>query len=97
VKEFPGVSPEFQESTSTSEMLRSGGHRRIQNIVLHKVNREINKIAKIITTKRLFRVAPIKFEPEKNAIRFNSGNYRNFKDESGTSAIPYLLVFQTKE
>lgn len=30
------------------------------------------------------------------AIWLNSGNFGNFKDTAGNSAVPYLLVFETK-
>lgn len=32
----------------------------------------------------------------RSAIRLNSQNYDNFKDEEGRSTVPYLLVFGTK-
>jgi hypothetical protein len=38
----------------------------------------------------------VKLEPRKTyAIWLNSGNFGNFKDTSGNSAVPYLLVFET--
>jgi hypothetical protein len=41
-------------------------------------------------------VLPVKLEPRKTyAIWLNSGNFGNFKDTSGNSAVPYLLVFET--
>ena len=43
-------------------------------------------------------VLPVKLEPGKTyAIWANSEKFRNFKDTSGKSAVPYLLVFKTKE
>ncbi|HEV3203727.1 MAG TPA: S41 family peptidase [Gemmataceae bacterium] len=40
---------------------------------------------------------PVKLEPGKTyAIWINSEKFQNFKDEDGRSAVPYLLVFQTK-
>jgi RNA polymerase sigma-70 factor (ECF subfamily) len=42
-------------------------------------------------------VLPVKLEPGKTyALWINSQKFRNFKDESGQPAIPYLLVFKTK-
>ncbi len=42
-------------------------------------------------------VLPVKLKPGKTyAIWLNSANFGNFKDASGKSAVPYLLVFQTK-
>ncbi len=43
-------------------------------------------------------VLPVEFEPAKTyAIWVNSAKFRNFKDTDGRSAVPYLLVFKTKE
>jgi hypothetical protein len=43
-------------------------------------------------------VLPVKLEPGKTyAIWLNSANFGKFKDTNGQSAIPYLLVFQTKQ
>lgn len=43
-------------------------------------------------------VAPVKLEPGKTyAIWFNSANHNAFRDENNNPAVPYLLVFQTKE
>jgi hypothetical protein len=43
-------------------------------------------------------VAPVKLEAGKTyVVWFNSRNYQHFKDKNHHSAIPYLLVFQTKE
>ena len=43
-------------------------------------------------------VAPVKLEAGKTyVVWFNSRNYQNFKDKNHYSAIPYLLVFQTRE
>ena len=43
-------------------------------------------------------VLPVKLEPGKTyGIWVNSENFGNFKDADGRSAVPYLLVFQTKK
>ena len=43
-------------------------------------------------------VLPVKLEPDKTyAIWLNSAKFGNFKDISGQSAVPYLLVFKTKK
>jgi hypothetical protein len=43
-------------------------------------------------------VLPVKLEPGKTyALWINSEKYRNFKDNDGQAAVPYLLVFQTKK
>ena len=40
---------------------------------------------------------PVKLEPGKTyAFWLNSEKFGNFKDASGQSAVPYLLVFETK-
>jgi RNA polymerase sigma-70 factor (ECF subfamily) len=42
-------------------------------------------------------IAPVKLEPGRTyAIWLNSNNFGNFKDANGKSAVPYLLIFQTK-
>jgi hypothetical protein len=42
-------------------------------------------------------VLPVHLSPGKTyAIWLNSNNFGNFKDTSGNSAVPYLLVFETK-
>jgi len=42
-------------------------------------------------------VLPVKLKPGKMyAIWLNSNNFGNFKDATGHSAVPYLLVFKTK-
>ncbi len=42
-------------------------------------------------------VLPVKLEPEKTyAIWVNSEKFASFKDTDGRSAVPYLLVFKTK-
>jgi RNA polymerase sigma-70 factor (ECF subfamily) len=42
-------------------------------------------------------VLPVKLQPGKTyALWLNSENFGNFKDASGQSAVPYLLVFETK-
>ena len=42
-------------------------------------------------------VAKVKLEPEKTYIIWlNSAKFGNFKDKNGRSAVPYLLVFQTR-
>jgi len=42
-------------------------------------------------------VLPVKLEPGKTyAIWVNSEKFTNFKDADGHSAVPYLLVFKTK-
>jgi Bacterial Ig-like domain len=43
-------------------------------------------------------VLPVKLEPGKTyAIWVNSEKFSNFKDADGQSAVPYLLVFKTKQ
>ena len=43
-------------------------------------------------------VVPVKLEPGKTyALWLNSAKFGNFKDAEGRSAVPYLLVFKTKE
>jgi RNA polymerase sigma-70 factor (ECF subfamily) len=43
-------------------------------------------------------VLPVKLEPGKTySIWVNSEKYTNFKDLDGRSAVPYLLVFRTKD
>ena len=43
-------------------------------------------------------VLPVKLEPGRfYAIWLNSENFGNFKDTGGRSAVPYLLVFETKK
>jgi RNA polymerase sigma-70 factor (ECF subfamily) len=43
-------------------------------------------------------VLPVKLEPGKTySIWVNSEKFANFKDSDGRSAVPYLLVFQTKK
>ncbi len=43
-------------------------------------------------------VLPVKLEPGKTyAIWVNSVKFGNFKDADGRSAVPYLLVFKTKQ
>jgi RNA polymerase sigma factor (sigma-70 family) len=43
-------------------------------------------------------VMPVKLEPGKTyVIGVNSERFRNFKDAKGHSALPYLLVFRTKD
>ncbi len=43
-------------------------------------------------------VAPVKLEAGKTyVVWFNSKNYNYFKDKNHNSAIPYLLVFETKK
>jgi RNA polymerase sigma-70 factor (ECF subfamily) len=52
---------------------------------------------KYLTDKRTC-VLPVKLEPGKTyAIWINSEKFANFKDTDGRSAVPYLLVFQTKK
>lgn len=42
-------------------------------------------------------VLKVKLEPNKTyAFWLNRGQFQNFKDQNGHSAIPYLLSFQTK-
>ena len=42
-------------------------------------------------------VAPVRLEPGKTyVIWFNSKEHANFKDLDGNPAVPYLLVFQTR-
>ena len=43
-------------------------------------------------------VLPVKLEPGKTyAIWVNHGKFTNFKDTEGRTAVPYLLVFETKK
>jgi RNA polymerase sigma-70 factor (ECF subfamily) len=43
-------------------------------------------------------VLPVKLEPGKTyVIWLNSAKFGNFKDADGRSAVPYLLVFETKK
>jgi RNA polymerase sigma-70 factor (ECF subfamily) len=43
-------------------------------------------------------VLPVQLEPGKTyAIWVNSDQFGNFKDTAGRSAVPYLLVFETKK
>jgi RNA polymerase sigma-70 factor (ECF subfamily) len=43
-------------------------------------------------------VAPVKLEPGKTyAIWFNSEKFNYFKDKDRNPAVPYLLVFQTRD
>ncbi len=43
-------------------------------------------------------VLPVKLKPGKTyAIWLNSNNFGNFKDSDGHSAVPYLLIFKTKQ
>ena len=40
---------------------------------------------------------PVKLEPGKTyVVGVNSERFRNFKDEKGHPALPYLIVFRTK-
>ena len=42
-------------------------------------------------------IAPVKLEPGKAYVSWlNSQKFGNFKDKDGQSAVPYLLVFETK-
>jgi RNA polymerase sigma-70 factor (ECF subfamily) len=42
-------------------------------------------------------ILPVKLKPGQTyAFCLNSQKFRNFKDESGQPAVPYLLVFRTK-
>jgi hypothetical protein len=43
-------------------------------------------------------VMPVRLKPGTTyAVWVNSDQFRNFKDADGKSAVPYLLVFQTKK
>ena len=43
-------------------------------------------------------IAPVKLMPGKTyAIWFNSERFNSFKDKQGSPAVPYLLVFQTRD
>jgi RNA polymerase sigma-70 factor (ECF subfamily) len=43
-------------------------------------------------------ILPVKLEPGKSyVIWLNSEKFDNFKDTDGRSAVPYLLVFETKK
>lgn len=43
-------------------------------------------------------IAPVKLEPKKTyVIWFNSGQHNAFRDTKNNPAVPYLLVFQTRE
>lgn len=58
---------------------------------------ETNGGPKYLADKRTS-VLPVKLEPNKTyAIWLNSAKFGNFKDISGQSAVPYLLVFMTKK
>ena len=47
--------------------------------------------------KRTF-VLPVKLEPGRTyALMLNSEKYTNFKDVKGNSALPYLLIFETRK
>ena len=42
-------------------------------------------------------VLPVKLEPNKEyGVWINTDQFRNFKDQSGNSAIPFRLVFKTR-
>ena len=42
-------------------------------------------------------VLPVKLQPKKTyAFWLNSEKFGNFKDTQGQSAVPYLLIFETK-
>jgi len=42
-------------------------------------------------------IAPVKLEAGKTYVSWlNSAKFGNFKDKDGNSAVPYLLVFETK-
>jgi len=42
-------------------------------------------------------VLPVQLQPDKTyAVWLNSENFGNFKDSTGKSAVPYLLIFKTK-
>jgi RNA polymerase sigma-70 factor (ECF subfamily) len=39
----------------------------------------------------------VQLQPDKTyAVWLNSENFGNFKDSTGKSAVPYLLIFKTK-
>jgi RNA polymerase sigma-70 factor (ECF subfamily) len=43
-------------------------------------------------------LVPVKLEPGKvYAIWLNSENFQGFRDRAGHSAVPYLLIFQTRK
>jgi len=43
-------------------------------------------------------VLPVRLQPGRvYAIWINSGQHQNFKDQNGQSAVPYLLIFQTRK
>ena len=43
-------------------------------------------------------VLPVRLQPGKTYVFWiNSGEYNYFKDAGGRSAVPYLLVFQTRQ
>ena len=43
-------------------------------------------------------IAPVALEPGKTYVLWlNTEKFRNFKDADGQSAVPYLLVFETKK
>jgi hypothetical protein len=47
--------------------------------------------------KRTF-VLPVKLEPGRTyALMLNSEKYQNFKDANGKAALPYILVFETRQ
>lgn len=58
---------------------------------------EISGDIKFLSDKRT-NVLPVKLKPGKTyVIWLNQGKYNYFKDENGQSAVPYLLVFQTRK
>lgn len=58
---------------------------------------QMNGKPKYLADKRTC-VLPVKLEPGKTyALWLNSAKFGNFKDAEGRSAVPYLLVFKTKE
>ena len=58
---------------------------------------QLNGQPKYLADKRTC-VVPVKLEPGKTyALWLNSAKFGNFKDAEGRSAVPYLLVFKTKQ
>ncbi len=57
---------------------------------------EISGRPKYLADKRTC-VLTVKLKPKKTYVMWlNSQKFQNFKDASGNSAVPYLLVFQTR-
>ena len=43
-------------------------------------------------------IIPVKLKPGRTyVVWFNQGKYQNFRDTNGRSAVPYMLVFETRK